>query len=548
MKLHHNFLIQNILVLMRFIQPKIRFNQLPWKILPLLILLFSDSLNGQTINQFDVLITEVMFDPIPEVGLPNDEYIEIFNNSNRSISLSELQICVGKKQITPQAYDLPPDSFYVFWDPIIPALKNSGDSIRILHKNSLIHRLDYKPSMHLSTFKSNGGWSIELVDFTKPCLTSGNWLSSEHDSGGTPGFTNSMAFELSVPQVKVDSYFPISDTTLLVNFNVPLTPYASDNIYPIDKLDSSSLDSLSIHSIKTCFKSNFNPQTLIYGLPHIPDSGDLVINEILFNPDEYGHDFIEVYNTSEHSFDLSKLYFSSKDVNGALEKPFVLSTSPRLILPRSYQVFCKNISWLSAVFPHSKNHIQTNLPAMNNAGGSVLIVNQSGKVMDELHYREDWHYKELIDNENVSLEKIIPTHSNVPSNWTSCSSTENYATPGYENTNLQAALKPVSNFKLAYEIITPNSDGYQDQLILHYRFNTTGWTGQIDVLNYSGVTIHSLTPNTLFGQNGSISWDGFFDDQTKIPPGIYALWINAYHYQNQESKRKKIVFYINGTL
>ena len=87
---------------MRFIQPKIRFNQLPWKILPLLILLFSDSLNGQTINQFDVLITEVMFDPIPEVGLPNDEYIEIFNNSNRSISLSELQICVGKKQITPQ--------------------------------------------------------------------------------------------------------------------------------------------------------------------------------------------------------------------------------------------------------------------------------------------------------------------------------------------------------------------------------------------------------------------------------------------------------------
>ena len=106
----------------------------------------------------------------------------------------------------------------------------------------------------------------------------------------------------------------------------------------------------------------------------------------------------------------------------------------------------------------------------------------------------------------------------------------------------------IANEDLAYEIITPNGDGYQDQLILHYRFNTTGWTGQIDVLNYSGVTIHSLTPNTLFGQNGSISWDGFFDDQTKIPPGIYALWINAYHYQNQESKRKKIVFYINGKL
>ena len=165
----------------------------------------------QSINAYELLVTEIMSDPKPSVYLPEEEFIEIYNNSDYTIDLSQVKIQFGTKLFIPKSYELHPDSFFVFWDKEIPTLKNTGDSIKILFGDKVIHSVHYKPNMHLSKFKRNGGWSLELVDFSKPCLTNNNWISSISPSGGTPGYLNSNREKLSPYPIELKSFYPTKE-------------------------------------------------------------------------------------------------------------------------------------------------------------------------------------------------------------------------------------------------------------------------------------------------------------------------------------------------
>lgn len=519
--------------------------------------LISSACFSQSIEPYDVLITEIMSDPTPAIELPEDEYLEIFNASEAPIQLANIELWIGHREVVPDSFLLLPDSFYVFWDPEIPALKNGGDSLKITFDSNLIHKVDYKPSMHESDFKENGGWSLELFDFNKPCLSQGNWQSSINKKGGTPGKMNSNIGALDIAEVQLETYFPINDSTLELTFNVPVDSIwtdlqfsASENILriAIPKLDSNSFQVFTIRNPQTCFDHTFGDQTINYALPNVPDSGELIINEILFNPDPSGCDFIEIFNPTMKAFDISQLSFSKFDEEGLLEAAERLYHLPRLILPNEHLVFCSNPNWVNLQFPNAKNVLKTSMPSMNNDEGSLVLINKSGEIIDHLFYREDWHYPELNDPENVSLEKIIPQGINNSSNWTSASSFENFATPGYQNSNYTTITSSINNFEFEYDVITPNGDGYQDQLLLKYNFDSKDWIGSIDVINANGITIHSITSGALFGKRGVIQWDGYLNTGSVIKPGIYALWINAYNHSNQESIREKITFYINGKL
>ena len=71
-----------------------------------------------------------------------------------------------------------------------------------------------------------------------------------------------------------------------------------------------------------------NELNLKYGIPKNPKYRDIIINELLFNPEEGGSDFIEVYNNSSNPFDLSRLAFSKKTNETEFEEPFQLKKNP----------------------------------------------------------------------------------------------------------------------------------------------------------------------------------------------------------------------------
>ena len=65
-------------------------------------------------NRYDVVIDEIMADPSPQVGLPNNEWIELKNMANAVINLQGWRIGDANGQSGPMPnFDLQPDSFVI---------------------------------------------------------------------------------------------------------------------------------------------------------------------------------------------------------------------------------------------------------------------------------------------------------------------------------------------------------------------------------------------------------------------------------------------------
>src|SRR5215467_5446962 len=65
-------------------------------------------------NRYDVVIDEIMADPSPQIGLPNNEWIELKNTSNQPIDLQGWRIGDATSQSGAMPdFSLQPDSFVI---------------------------------------------------------------------------------------------------------------------------------------------------------------------------------------------------------------------------------------------------------------------------------------------------------------------------------------------------------------------------------------------------------------------------------------------------
>lgn len=130
----------------------------------------------------DLVITEVM--PYPE---DSDEWIEIYNTTDKVIELSNFQIDDsegGSKPSTFSKYQLSPLQFFVYYSSSV--FNNSGDSVRILQNNQVIDSYTYPTA-------------VKGVSFAKD--QSGNWQKT---TDPTPGEENSIQLPVTptpTPQI-----------------------------------------------------------------------------------------------------------------------------------------------------------------------------------------------------------------------------------------------------------------------------------------------------------------------------------------------------------
>ena len=135
----------------------------------------------------------------------------------QTINLFKWKIDNGSTTATiTSAYMLNPDSVVLlcsktqalfFNDPTktigltsLPSLSNEGDIITLTAADGkTIHSVEYNISWFNNPVKSNGGWSLELIDPFKPC-DKNNWSGSIHPLGGTPGKENSIFKKNTAPE------------------------------------------------------------------------------------------------------------------------------------------------------------------------------------------------------------------------------------------------------------------------------------------------------------------------------------------------------------
>jgi len=542
-------------------------------------------------NRYDIVINEIMADPSPQVGLPNNEWIELKNTTAAPVNLQNWRFGDASGQSGPMPnFTLQPDSFVIvctgsavaalsaFGTTIsvtsFPSLDNDGDQLFIKAANgTIIHAIAYTAGWYQNDLKKEGGWTLEMIDTKNPCTGMNNWKASTSATGGTPGKKNSVEAlnnDATAPQLK--RAYTTDNVTIILVYDEPVDSLSGATIssYSIDggltlvsaasiaplfnqvqlkaatPLQANTVYNITANNIKDC-KGNMigNANNVRVGLPEEAAPGEFIINEILFNPRSNAFDYVEFYNNSNKIFDASKLYIANRNSSGVISSIKVLSAVPFYIFPGDYIVETEDADNLSLQYlVKNPDHVLliSSPPSFPDDEGTVIALNFQGNVVDEVKYKDDWHFK-LIDNaEGVALERIDPAGvSQDAANWTSSASTSGYGTPTYKNSQYKLLSSINAVIAVTPKVFSPDNDGRDDIATIQYKVAEPGYIANITIFDASGRPVRNLVRNGTLGLEGYWNWDGLDDKGLKLPIGTYIVFTEIFNLQGKKEKFKNAV-------
>lgn len=519
-----------------------------------------------------VIITEVLADPSPPVELPEVEFIELYNRGENPVDLSGWILSDATSSTALPYHILLPRHYVVLTSgsatekfqavPVLgvtgfPSLNNTGDLIIFNDSNGFnVDSVDYKISWYRDDEKADGGWSLELIDPENICADKANWTASESPIGGTPGRENSVNADMPdntgpviIAVIPVDSItivasfdeklqavlpsigeFELDPATLIAEVQFLDETHTALLISLSDEIQRGTTYTLTVRDVYDCPGNKIRKESseVSFVMPEAAKPGDIIINEILFNPRPTGVDFIEVFNRSEKVIDLD-----SWSVRNAVSAGNALTLAPGnlLIYPGEFKVLTENANILTGEYVQGveQNFFETDIPSLNDDEGSVAILDKRGVVIDSMIYTSKMHSAFIKDDEGVSLERISATVSDDnSSNWRSASSTSGYATPGYANSNARNGVAVGDgSITVDPEIIQPGIVN-RDFAQISYHFHRTGLMANVRVYDQQGRTIRHIADNEMIGSEGFFRWEGDRDNAARAQTGYYMLHFEVF--------------------
>lgn len=548
----------------------------------LLLLLCCGSVFAQPVSRYDVIITEIMADPDPAVALPNAEYVELKNKSNKAINLQgwRLTTTSSRSGAFPH-FVLQPDSFVIvttasqqaalslFATTIavtsFPALVNSGTTLSLFSaEGKTVHAVAYTDSWYGDATKAKGGYSLEMIDETAPCTGMQNWSASKNGRGGTPGKINSIAAsnkDETAPALV--NAVVVNPTTLLINFSETLdsnkaVAFANYRLQPDIEItgvkavsplfnavelqlampiDSHIVYTLTVVQVADCSGNLLGIRNrLPIGQPKAIEPSDIVINEILFNPKPAGSDYIELYNRSQKVLDVSQLQIANRSSSGQLANIRKTSLFPFYIFPGDYLVLTEDALILPKQYfvPNREAVLQvSSLPSMPDNEGTVVLLNQQ-IVIDELKYSKDWHHPIIRDAEGVALERIdMNGPSGKKENWHSAASDVGYGTPTYKNSQFVPSLSKAI-IDVLPKTFSPDGDGFNDVTSIEYNTTEAGFVANVYIYDAAGRPVRHLVKNGLMATKGQWQWNGLSDNNQTLPVGPYVIAAELFNSRGEK--------------
>jgi hypothetical protein len=542
------------------------------------------------IERYAVVIHEIMADPTPVIGLPNTEYIELRNTTQQPINLLRWKIDNGTTTATiTTSYILEPDSIVLlcartqmigFSDiknviglTSFPSINNDGDLITLKNnEGKTIHAIAFETSWYNSGIKANGGWSLEMIDAFQPCALN-NWSASIHVKGGTPGEKNSITNKLKNTEVPLLLQCTTLDaTTLSLRFTVPLDSQSLSNtslyklsddnisirtanpvppvfketiLYLNTKLDSNRIYTIEVNNIESCNRKNTTSFSIKTGLPKYPEKGDVVFNELLFDPEPGGSDFIEIINTSNAIINVKQLKLSNRNTDGSINASTHAYENNFNLFPLEPVVFTTDTTHLMKKWSNTRKDqllLMRSIPSMPDDDGNILLLNYDGTIIDAVQYDKYMHYPLLRNKEGVSLEKInYKISSEQKDNWHSASASDNYATPTKINSQYKNQEENKSWIQIDQNIIHPDNNGLNDYLQINYQFDEPGTLLSVFLFNQQGEKIVTILNNLLCGRNGQFNWNGINNQNSYLSTGVYILVAEAFHLNGKRKRYKKVI-------
>lgn len=511
-----------------------------------------------------LVISEMMIDPEPQVYLPNGEYVELTNTGDSALDLSAFSLAVNGKSINLPSYTVPGRSCVVlnggcygdtanFRTVSLPSLSNEGFDIAIYTANQLIYSTQYEADKYSADVKSTGGWSLEKLSVAT--YRNDDYIYSQDEHGGSPGSVT-FASVADCPQVIIKNIYAIDSQNIAITLSSQMdsASFSSINIKTDNQIAESIVwDAPLYQSLTAHFAGKFMPRQkyeltvdqmasrcgtsiddarVYWSLTEKPSSGDVLFNEIMFDPQTGSSEYIELKNVSSKAINLTELQFATYNEDSTLQALYPLSLQPKILFPDSIIVLSKDFNAYTEQYNCScSDHfvIMNSFPSLVNEGATMGLFNRSLIKIDEVAYSPDMHSRDLVYTKGVSLERTSV-------GWSSSPARCGYGSPGCRNTEVTDSLAQPDNV-LCANYFSPNNDGEDDVLSISFAGEPNS-TADVNVFAESGSLTVQLAKKTLIAGSSQFVWDGYADDEN-APAGIYVVMVTLYDSAGNRKVLKK---------
>jgi hypothetical protein len=385
----------------------------------------------------DIVINEFLADPTPPVGLPELEFVELYNRSSKTFDLQGWKIGDASALMSMPSVVIHPGEYVVITS--LPSLNNSGDVIRVIDDHGRrVDSINYTLDWYQDASKSGGGYSIERLN---PDIASNevtNWYVSLSETGGTPGARNSVFGRNpdSKPPTIADIKFMTDSIVVKFSENVVggdiggfPTKYRPDStaVIYLENLTNGLSYSILVDNITDLAG---NPVTardfsFTYFIPHPVNKKDVIVTEIMADPTPVVQmpeaEYLELFNRSANPIDLS---------GWRLEDPTTSAKLPsRILMPGEYLVL---MSTTNASKIAKAVGVQS-FPSLGNLGDRIVLREPMGVAIDSVAYSLSWYHSSEKADGGWSLELIdVNNPCGEGDNWTSSENIDG-GTPGEVN-------------------------------------------------------------------------------------------------------------------
>ncbi|MBP5527431.1 MAG: lamin tail domain-containing protein [Bacteroidales bacterium] len=256
--------------------------------------------------------------------------------------------------------------------------------------------------------------------------------------------------------------------------------------------------------------------------------GVLLISELLYQPLSGEAEYVELYNAGNTPLELAD-YHIVRWVGDSLGRHYVLPQ--HTVAPHDYVALTKDAASVTANYTlqYLNNLVECTLPTYPNSGGSVILASADSLIIDRFDYTPSMHSRLLRNKAGVSLERrSFERPTNEASNWFSAASTAGYGTPGYANSQSTEQLVEENSFEFSSALLSPDGDGYQDELEINYQLEAGDLVARAEVYNTHGLMVRRLLNNALLGTAGILRWDALGENGQPLPEGQYIVRIIIY--------------------
>ncbi len=538
-----------------------------------------------------LLITEIMANPGDNTSLPDVEYVEIYNNTETTLSLKDVRFFYASKRFLLPEFNLHPDSYAILCHsnkahlfssdiPVVPVasfpvLANTGKLLYLESpEGQLLDWVEYDGKWYADSQKTKG-YSLERIDLDNRFPSAANWIASVDLSGGTPGAPNSVCErnpDTSSPYVA--SYRFDASARLHISFSKPMNGSLTQSFdwleipqgllldsvqsdYPAyrdfrifcsgyhEQYDVFRIDSLLAECVSS--RSLVGNTVLAVESPSSSLVDGLVINEILFSPSSRTGIFVELYNGSSQVVDASSLYLALEASGGSIGTAYALAPAPHPILRDRYALISLNPALLFDEYgcfgsPHILT--PTSLPAIKPDKGILLLLDSEKNILDRIPFSAAMLTDGQGVTDGVSLERVSTSMSS--GEWKPAKQSAGYATPGYRNSVIsESKPDPIlpdtdwSGFRLGFRKVSL-SDSADGCIVLEYSLDTPT-TLHAAIYDASGIEKARLASGESLEGFGSLSWDREWRQNGIQSPGIYILRIEWRNNQGRIN-HEKLVF------